>query len=125
VVVGYKQLFTTNCCPDEFLITAEEIEHLLVILDKNKSSGPDGISAKMLKAVAHSIAPSVSRLFNQSNMTGCFLAVWKVSNIVPTPKNGDNASPSNYRPISLLPILSKVLENHIANGIINRIISNF
>jgi hypothetical protein len=46
-------------------------------------------------------------------MTGCFPALWKVSNIVPTPKNGDNVCPSNYRPIYLLPILSKVLENHI------------
>jgi hypothetical protein len=84
-----------------------------VILDKNKSSGPDGISAKMLKSVAHSIAPSVSRLFNQSIMTGCFPALWKVSNIVPIPKKGDSVCPSNYRPIYLLPILSKVLENHI------------
>ena len=83
-------------------------------LDTNKSSGPDGISAKMLKAAAlHSIAPSVSRLFNQSIMTGCFPALWKVSNIVPIPKKGDSASPSNYIPISLLPILSKVLEKHI------------
>ena len=46
-------------------------------------------------------------------MTGCFPALWKVSNIVPIPKKGDSASPSNNRPISLLPILSKVLEKHI------------
>ena len=98
----------SNCCLDDCLITAEEVEHLLVTLDANKSSGP--VSAKMLKSVAHSIAPSVSRL---SIMTGCFPALWKVSNIVPIPKKGDSASRSNYRPISLLPILSKVLEKHI------------
>ena len=67
----------------------------------------------MLKSVAHSIAPSVSRLFNQSIMTGCFPALWKVSNTVPILKKGDSASPSKYRPLSLLPIPNKVLEKHI------------
>ena len=84
-------------------------------LDTSKSSGPDGVSEKMLKSVAHSIAPSVSELFNLSIRSGCFPALWKVSNIVPIPKSGDSNSPSNYRPISLLSILSKVLEKHTVN----------
>ena len=41
--------------------------------------------------------------------------MWKQSNIVPIPKSGDEGNPTNYRPISLLPVLSKLLERHIAN----------
>ena len=49
----------------------------------SKSSGPDEISARMLKSVAQSIAPSVARLVNQSIQSGCFPVFWKSSNIVP------------------------------------------
>ena len=75
----------------------------------------------MLKSVAHSIAPSVTRLLNQSIQSGCFPVLWKVSNIVPIPKTGDKSNPSNYRPISLLSILSKILEKHVARLLTSQI----
>lgn len=102
-----------NAYPEDLLCSVQEIEYLLQTLDTNKSTGPDGISAKMLKSVAECIAPSVTKLMNQSIQSGCFPVFWKVSNIVPIPKLGDNSNPSNYRPVSLLPILSKLLERHI------------
>ena len=61
-----------NSCPDEFLCTDEEIQHQLETLDVSKSSGPDGISAQMLKPVAQSIAPSIARLINQSIKSSTF-----------------------------------------------------
>ena len=67
----------------------------------------------MLKATASSIAPSVTKLFNLSIQSGCFPVLWKMSIVVPVPKLRDHSNPSNYRPISLLPILSKLLERHI------------
>ena len=75
----------------------------------------------MLKSVVHSIAPSVTRLLNQSIQSGCFPVLWKVSNIVPIPKTGDKSNPSNYRPISLLSILSKILEKHVARLLTSQI----
>ena len=66
----------------------------------------------MLKATAYSIAPSITKLFNLSIQLGCFPQTWKVSNVVPIPKSTDNTSP-NYRPISLLSVLSKLLERHM------------
>ena len=89
-----RDTFTCNgihVCPDDFLCTTEEVKHFLETLDVSKSTGPDGISARMLKSVACSIAPSVTRLMN---------------NVVPIPKSTDKSNPHNYRPISLLPILS-------------------
>ena len=111
-----------NSCPDEFLCTAEEISHQLEALDVSKSSGPDGISSQMLKPVARVIAPSITRLINHLIQSGFFPVLWKTSNIVPIAKPGDNASPNNYRPISLLSILSKLLERHIQGLLMEEVI---
>jgi hypothetical protein len=110
-----------NSCPDDFLCSVEEVQHLLETLDVSKSSGPDGISARMLKPVAQCIAPSVTKLVNQSLQSGCFPVLWKVSNIVPIPKAGDNTNPKCYRPISLLSILSKLLERHVQHLLLDHI----
>ena len=79
-------------------------------LDVNKANGPDGISAFMLKATARSIASPLAQLFNISLASGKFPEMWKIASIVPIPKSGDKSDPSNYRSISLLSIVSKLLE---------------
>lgn len=108
---------TTDHLEDN-LCTEEEVFDLLSSLDTTKSSGPDGVSAKMLKYTATSITPSVTKLFNLS-ISKCKLpSMWKKSAIVPIPKSKDTSDPSNYRPISLLSLLSKLLEKHIY-GLIN------
>ena len=81
-----------------------------IALDTNKASGIDGISAKMLRETAHSIIPAVTRLFNISLTLGKLPADWKHALITPIPKSTEMAAVSNYRPISLLSLLSKVLE---------------
>ena len=101
--------------PDELLCSEEEIELHLRVLDVKKSSGADGISAVMLKRTAHAIAPSLTTLFNLSLKTGVFPRDWKLARVVPIPKIGAKSNPANYRPISLLPIVSKVLERHVSN----------
>ena len=104
-------------CSGEFsnslLCTEDSIFDLLASLDTSKSSGPDNISALMLKQTAASIAPSITQLFNQSLQLGKIPSDWKVSHVVPIPKVSPAKSPDNYSSISLLSILSKVLERHI------------
>ena len=56
--------------PDELLCNEDTVCELLASLDVSKSSGPDGISTKMLKHTAVSIAPSVTQLFNLSIKNG-------------------------------------------------------
>ena len=101
--------------PDELLCSEKEIELHLRDLDVNKSSGADGISVVMLKRTAHAIAPSLKTLFNLSLKTGVFPRDWKLARVVPVPESGAKNNPANYRPISLLPIISKVLERHVSN----------
>ena len=67
----------------------------------------------MLKSTVYSIAPQITKLFNKSIMSGKLPSSWKLSSVVPVPKGNDNTNVANYRPISLLPIVSKLLERHM------------
>jgi len=97
-------------CPVDFFYTEEEVYDMLLSLDTSKANGPDGISAKMLKGTALSITPVLMQLFDMSIQSGIFPGKWKLSSVVPIPKGGDCSNPSNYRPISLLSVVSKMLE---------------
>ena len=85
-----------------------------------KATGPDGIPARVLKMGADTLAYPLSKLYTLCFRTGIQPAAWKVANIVPVFKKGSKSIPKNYRPISLLSIISKCMES-----IINRSISNF
>ena len=110
------RVVTSDSAPesiDSLLCSEEEVLHLLETIDISKSNGADRISGRMLKATAASIAAPVTKLFNLSISTGIFPNKWKLAAVIPIPKSSDTASPSNYRPVSLLPVLSKILERHI------------
>ena len=88
-----------STCPEDLLCTTLSY---IQALDANKTSGPDGISTRMLKNAALSIAPSLAKLFNISIQLGCFPTCWKTSSVVPVPKSSNHKEVCNYRPISLL-----------------------
>ena len=97
---------------DHLLCTTQQIVQLIKGLDVSKANSPDGIFARMLKSTCESIAPSLTNLFNLSIAKGHFPKLWKEARVVPIPKSTTKHSPSGYRPISLLSILSKLLEKH-------------
>ena len=104
--------------PQELLCSEDSVAELLISLDPSKSSGVDGISAKMLRSAAYSIASSLTNLFNQSLTTGIYPKEWKLARIVPVPKSDcPGTSVTGYRPISILSIVSKVLERHVKDTI--------
>ncbi len=102
-----------NSSIDDLLCTVEEVCGLLSALDVSKATGPDGISARMLKTTAEFIAPSITKLFNLSLQTGCVPRGWKRSTIVPIPKTSPATTPNSCRPVSLLSVLSKLVERHV------------
>ena len=108
-------------CPDHLLCTTDKIIELVKNLDIAKANGPDGVSACMLKATVYSIAPSLTSLFNLSISKGHFPKMWKTASVVPIPKSKAKHSPSGYRPISLLSILSKLLEKHFHSVLSNHL----
>ena len=83
----FNQVLAPGIHPDEILCSEPEVFDLLVALDVSKASGPDGISARMLKYTAASIAPSLTKLFNVSLATGNLPSVWKRASIIPIPKS--------------------------------------
>ena len=107
-----SELQNDATCPDHLLCTTHEIKQLLKGLDVSKANGPDRISAHMLRATFESIAPSMTSFFNLSITKSHFFKLCKSTRVVPIPKSTAKHSPSGYRPISLLSILSKLLEKH-------------
>jgi len=99
-------------CPEELLCCEEEVLALLHNLEVKKASGMDGISAHMLKATAHSIAPGITQLFNISIRLGRIPDLWKDAMVTPIPK-GEILPTLGTTGQSLLSILSKLLERHM------------
>ena len=94
-------------------ITQEFGLNYLSKLQVGKATGLDGISARLLRAAAAAISSSLTKVINLSINTGKFLGCWKEATVCPVYKVGDRLSGDNHRPISILSILSKVLERHV------------
>ena len=91
-------------------------KHVLAVLSKldvNKAVGPDNISPYFLKQCRHILAPSLCIIFNKSLQYGKLPSAWKCANVTPVFKKGERHSIDNYRPISLLSVVSKVMERCI------------
>ena len=104
---------------DDIQFTPFVISRVLSKLDTASASGPDRIPAIVLKQLAPELSPILSKLFNKCIKESVFPNCWKCASVVPAFKNcGDRTDPTKYRPISLLPIISKVFERVINNKII-------
>ena len=93
--------------------TDSEVFDALSSLDPTKSSGCDGIGSKLIKHCAIALYLPLHHLFSVSLSKQCIPHEWKCHSITPIFKSGDKSQVINYRPISLLCIVSKVLEHLI------------
>ena len=76
----------------------------------NKSAGYDSISPYVIKSIIKNIALPLCDVFNKSLLTRCFSDKLKVANVIPFYKGDDKRILNNYRPISVLPAFSKIIE---------------
>ena len=90
--------------------TAEEIADLVSNLKNSSSSGYDNIPTKLIKYCNVELAPVLAHINNQSLVEGIFPTNLKIAKIVPIFKTGNASTVSNYRPISILSVFSKVFE---------------
>lgn len=95
-------------------ISLPQVCQKLLKLNPSKATGPDNISARILREFAFEFAGPVANLFNSSLVSGIVPDIWKAANITPVPKESAPRSLSDFRPTLLTPCLSKVLEEFVA-----------
>ena len=122
--IYYQSVFTADdgsTAPPEFTektqarlsdvtFTKEVVEETLLSRNPNKAAGPDGIEIRLLKECAEELTPILTELFENSLDKGEVPKSWKEANIVPIHKSGSKAIMSNFRPVALTPVISKVCE---------------
>ena len=79
-------------------------------LKSKKATGVDGIPGRLLKDGADALASPLSVIFNLTIQQNVIPVEWKKAKVTPLHKSGTKEDPRNYRPISVLPVASKVLE---------------
>ena len=92
-------------------VTQLHVSFQLNKLCKRKATGLDSVSARLLRECPDLISESLALIFNQSIDTGIFPDEWKSARITPLfKKAGSRIDPSNYRPISIIPVVTNVFE---------------
>ena len=93
-------------------------------LSSSPACGFDEITAFMVKTGKSQLLDILSFLFNMSIRTKRFPQLWKVAKVTPLFKSGDHNDENNYRPISILPTLGKVLERLIHDQLYSHLTNN-
>ena len=93
----------------DITITNNGVVKLLKNLDASKATGPDEISARLLKEFATEFGSVLTDIFNKSIKQCEVPKDWKQANVIPVFKKGDKYLASNYRPVSLTCICCKIL----------------
>ena len=107
--VNYDRLphlepFELNLC------TLSEIKELIMNILDCKSTGNDGIPVRFSKCNLVVISSLILHIINLSILSKKVPSCWKSVTLTPLHKEGDKTDPADYRPISILPVISKVLE---------------
>ncbi len=108
----------------DITITPKGVAKLLTSLNTNKASGPDSISANLLKLVGEGIAPIIASFFQQTLDRGELPSDFKSAYVSPIHKKGQRSDPGNYRPISLTCILCKTIEHIVTKNLMTHLEDN-
>ena len=103
-------------------ITPKMVKKVIRNLDLSKASSPDCIPVVVLKNCEPELSYILAELFNKCLKESCFPDCWKVSSVVPVFKNvGERSTAKNYRPVSLLFVVSKVFEKLVNHRIVDHL----
>ena len=106
-------------------ITMEDVTDQIKALDVNKAFGPDLISPRFLKEGGPVIAETLFVLFNMSLQLRKVPKLWKMANVVPIHKKESTSEINNYRPVSLLSTVGKMMERIVFKYVYNYFKENF
>lgn len=125
------KIMNKECTFELCKVSIAEVEKLLLSINNDKPTGSDNIDSKVLKNVAAQIAAPICHIFNLSFGGNTCPLIWKEARVIPLPKNTKNAfTGANSRPISLTPVLNKILEKIVFYQIqdyftVNNLISEY
>ena len=108
-------VFHINC------ITDSKVQMLVNSLKPSTTKDVYGMDSAMLKHLKDVLAPPITQIINLSISQGVFPKVWKTAIVSPIFKSGDSQAICNYRPISILPVVSKVAEKWVAEQLISHL----
>ena len=112
----------TNLKLHNISVTPKMVKKVIMNLDLSKASGPDCIPVVVLKKCEPELSDILAELFNKCLKESCFPDCWKVSSVVPVFKNvTERSTAKNYRPVSLLSVVSKVFEKLVKNRIVDHL----
>ena len=120
-IQSYAGYLKHPCC-NTFSFKPIDVSTTIKIIDNLNSKysfGKDGMSNNLLKLIKNEICESVTLIINQSLTTGIFPNKLKIAKVIPLFKKGDIYTFDNYRPISLLPSISKIFERMMYDQIYN------
>lgn len=113
------KIMKNKCCKFTFnTISSDKVRELLLSIHSEKPSGLDDLDGKLLRIAAHLVTDPITHIFNQSLYWGVCPQVWKEAKVIPLPKDTKaNLTGVNSRPISILPVLAKLMEKIVFNQI--------
>ena len=97
------------------------VKKVITNLDLSKPSGPDCIPVVVLMNCELDLSYILAELFNKCLKESCFPDCWKVSSVVTAKNVGEMSTAKNYRPVSLLSVVSKVFEKLVNNRIVDHL----
>ena len=109
---------------DEIVIDELDVLRAINKLKCKLTCGPDNLPPVLFKRLKHCLSKPLALIFNQLLSVGVVPSEWKQAIIVPVFKKGAAGMVSNYRPISLTCVLSKIMERIISNKIMEFLISH-
>jgi hypothetical protein len=99
-------------------ITPADILKIIMKMKSKTSLDCDGLSSKLIKSVDEGISIPLTHVINLSLVSGIVPNAMKFAKVIPIFKSGNANTFSNYRPISILPVVSKILEKVVANNLV-------
>ena len=137
--IDKSQVYNPNDNPPQLnrIETEDNFEHIdtshyeigpIIKSMKSSTFSPCGIPSEFIKLLytltGSTITKLISDLLNTVFSSGCYPKIWKLSHITPILKKGNKAEKSNYRPISILPTLSKITESVLHKRLLRHLLSN-
>lgn len=101
-----------------------DIHKIITMLDPSKSTGHDNIGCIFIRSASETLSGVISSLVNNAICSGEFPNEHKIAKVTPVYKKGEKSKPDNHRPVSILPVISKIFERFIVDRLCEHVEGN-